>query len=67
MLMQSLPAASKTRLAEVNPFWHLRACKLGLNQLLSLLHHPPAKQDKIQQSGKGIMLGLFWTVLGKAD
>lgn len=32
----------------------------------SVLCHPPAKQGNIQQSGKGIMLGLFWNVLGKA-
>lgn len=57
----------RTRLAEVNPLWHLRACKLGFNQLFSLLHHPPAKRGEIQQSGKGIMLGLFRTVLGKAQ
>lgn len=56
----------RTRLAEVNPLRHLRACKLGSNQLFSLLHNPPAKRGKIQQSGKGIMLGLFRTVLGKA-
>lgn len=57
----------RTRLAEVNPLWHLRACKLGFNQLFSLLQLLPAKWGNIQQSGKGIMLGLFWTVLGKAQ
>lgn len=51
----------RTRLAEVNPLWHFRACKLGFNQFFSLLHHAPAKWGKIQQSGKGIMLGLFQT------
>lgn len=53
-------------MAEVNPLWHLSACKPGFSQLFSGLRHPPAKQGKIQQSGKGIMLGLFWNVLGKA-
>lgn len=56
----------RTRLAQVNPLWHLRACKLGFNQFFSLLRHSPAKWGEIQQSGKGIMLGLFRTVLGKA-
>lgn len=53
-------------MAEVNPLWHLSACKMGFSQLFSVLRHPAAKQGKIQQSGKGIMLGLFWNVLGKA-
>lgn len=51
-------------MAEVNHLWHLSACKLGFSQLFSVLRHPPAKQGKIQQSGKGIMLRLFWNVLG---
>lgn len=37
---------SRTRLAEVNPLWHLRACKLGFNQLFSLLRHSPAKAGR---------------------
>lgn len=56
----------RTRPAEVNPLWHPRACKLGLNQLSSLLRRPPAKRGEIQQYGKGITLGPFRTALGKA-
>lgn len=56
----------RPRPTEVNPLWHPKACKLGFKQLSNLPRHPPAKWGEIQQSGKGITLGLFWTVLGKA-
>lgn len=56
----------RPRPTEVNRLWHPMACKLGFKQLSNLPRHPPAKWGEIQQSGKGIMLGLFWTVLGKA-
>lgn len=56
---------SRTRLAEVNPLWHLRACKLGFNQLFSLLRHSPAKAGRDPAIWERDYTGAFSDSAGK--